>query len=133
MERRQTVAHDLRKQFELAGFQVVEVGTDVKRIEVRRYNCSQLLEHNPQKGWAPASPPLFNVRGVSCELEDRGYQKFWYHNGKRFPVRQSDLKTLHHFEEEVHAILGLKSLYHESLGTTSARSVYDRLIGRPES
>ena len=68
---------------------------------------------------------------MECRLEDHGYQKFWLFEGKRFPIRQGDLKALHLFDEEVRSILGLKTLYHESLGSTSSRSVYDRLDGRP--
>jgi len=72
------------------------------------------------------------VRGVKCELEDRGYQKFWYRQGQRFPIRVADLRALHRFDEEVRDILQLRSMYHESLGSTSARSVYDRVSGRPD-
>jgi hypothetical protein len=79
-------------------------------------------------------PPYFVVHGVSCELEDRGYQKFWYSKtaGKRFPIRKVDLVTLHRFDEEIRYILGLKSLYNEALGSTNARTVYDRVAGRPD-
>jgi len=81
-----------------------------------------------------SGPPCFVVHGINCELEDRGYQKFWYSksDGKRFPICKVDLEVLHRFDEEVRYILGLKSLYNESLGTTNARTVYDRLTGRPD-
>jgi hypothetical protein len=74
------------------------------------------------------------VHGINCELEDRGYQKFWYSkpDGKRFPIRKVDLEILHRFDEEVRYVLGLKSLYNEALGSTNARTVYDRLTGRPD-
>lgn len=123
---------DIRKEFELAGFEVVTTGNDLASIEVRKNNCSRLLTRNSKGAWRPQGPPHFTVRGLECELEDRGYQKFWYLDGKRFPIKQSDLKALHQFDEELRAILGLITLYHESLGTTSARSVYDRLDGRPD-
>ena len=90
------------------------------------------LERDRTGRWVPAGPPYFLVRGLNCELEDRGYQKFWYHEGERFPVRRVDLENLHRFEEEVRYILGLKRLYNLSLGSTSARTVYDRLAGRPD-
>ena len=50
------------------------------------------------------------MRGINCELEDRGYQKFWYSKseGKRFPIRKVELEILHRFDEEVRYILGLK-------------------------
>jgi len=127
-----TASPDLRKQFKAAGFEVVEIGSQPESFEVKKNQCGRALVRSPEGKWAPSGPPLFNVRGQRCELEDRGYQKFWYASGKRFSVRVTDLRILHRFDQEVRAILGLKSLYHESLGTTSARSEYDRLNGRPE-
>ena len=127
-----TAAPNLRKQFKVAGFEIVEIGTQPESFEVKKYDCALALARTSGGGWAPSGPPLFSVRGQRCELEDRGYQKFWYANGRRFPVRVTDLRTLQRFDQEVRAILGLKSLYHESLGTTCARSAYDRLRGRPE-
>lgn len=123
---------DIRKQFEEAGFAVVESGSNPSSVEVKKNNCSQLLVRDSNGAWVTSGPPHFMVQGLKCELEDHGYQKFWYIDGKRFAIKQSDLKTLHRFDEEVRAILGVKSLYHESLGSTSARSVYDRLQGRAD-
>ncbi len=123
---------DVRQEFREAGFEVVEIGSQPESFEVKKYHCVRTFVGSPEGGWVPSGQPLFNVRGRRCELEDRGYQKFWYASGKRFPVRVTDLRALHHFDQEVRAILGVKSLYHESLGTTSARSAYDRLHGRPE-
>ena len=125
-------ATDIRRQFEQAGFQIAPSSDDPNSFEVRKNNCSRTLSRKSEGVWTPAGPPHFLVRGKECRLEDHGYQKFWLVEGKRFPIRQGDLKTLHLFDEEVRAILELKTLYHESLGTTSARSVYDRLSGRPE-
>jgi len=132
MVKQPTVAVDIRRQFQDAGFEVVEVSGSPECIAVKKDSCSRLLERDAAGAWTPSGPPTLKVRGLDCKLEDRGYQKFWYHEGQRFPIRVSDLKTLHAFDEEVRAILGLKSLYHESLGTTSARSAYDRLHGRPD-
>jgi hypothetical protein len=132
METKAAAAPNLRKQFKDAGFEIVEIGTQPESFEVKKYNCALALARTAGGGWTPSGPPLFSVRGQRCELEDHGYQKFWYANGRRFPVRVTDLRTLHRFDQEVRAILGLKSLYHESLGTTSARSAYDRLSGRPQ-
>lgn len=128
----QPVAVEIRKQFEAAGFTVGEATGRPGTLEIRKYTCVHYLARQPDGTWALSGPPYFVVRGLNCELEDRGYQKFWYHEGQRFPIRKTDLETLHRFDEEARAILGVKSLYHESLGTTSARSVYDRLTGRPE-
>ncbi len=132
MGARQAATGDLRRRFEEAGFEIIEAGSKPESIEVKKYNCSQTLQRDAKGAWAPAGPPHFLVRGLKCELEDRGYQKFWYWDGKRFPIRVADLKTLHQFDQEVRSVLGLKSLYHESLGSTCARSVYDRLEGRSD-
>lgn len=125
-------ATDIRQQFEQAGFQINPSSGDPNSFEVRKNNCSRTLAREFKGEWRPAGPPHFFVRGMECKLEDHGYQKFWLFDGKRYPIRQGDLKALHQFDEEVRSILGLKTLYHESLGTTSARSVYDRLDGRPD-
>jgi hypothetical protein len=127
-----TATQDARKQFEQAGFEVSPSPVSSDFLEVRKYNCSHTLKRNPGGHWVPDGPPRFLVRGLKCELEDRGYQKFWYHEGQRFPIRLADLKALHRFDEEVREILQLKSLYNESLGSISARTVYDRVTGRPD-
>jgi len=132
MNKQPTVAMDVRREFRDAGFAVLEVSSSPESIAVKKSNCAFVLECDASGVWNPSGPPTFNVRGLDCRLEDQGYQKFWYFEGKRFPIRASDLRTLHRFDQEVRAILGLKSLYHESLGTTSTRTVYDRLSGRPD-
>ena len=125
-------AADVRKKFEASGFQVAETPGNPRSLEVKKNGFTRHLELDASGAWIPSGHPLFNVRGLDCELEDRGYQKFWYHQGKRFPARLKEIKALHQFEQEVRYILGLKSLYHESLGSTSARTVYDRVEGRPD-
>jgi hypothetical protein len=123
---------DLRKKYQEAGFEIVEAAGEAGSFAVKKGDCTQALEHDASGAWRLAGPPTLKVRGLDCRLEDRGYQKFWLHGDQRFPIRVSDLKTLHRFDEEVRLILGLPSLYHESLGTRSARSAYDRLDGRPD-
>jgi urease beta subunit len=121
----------IQKQFEQAGFTVTvaQPGT----LEVRKSDCAAYVKNQGDRG-IYLGPPYFVSHGVNCELEDAGYQKFWLSkaDGKRFPIRETDLLTLHRFDEEVRYILGLKSLYNDSLGTTNARTVYDRLAGRPD-
>jgi hypothetical protein len=127
----EAAAQDFQKQFEQAGFVVTEAQPG--RVEVRKSGCVAYLE--TQRGsWIHSGPPYFVVHGIDCELEDRGYQKFWYSksDGKRFPIRKVDLEVLHRFDEEVRYLVGMKSLYNESLGSTNARTVYDRLTGRPD-
>jgi len=122
---------DIQKQFEQAGFVVIT--TQPGRLEVKKSGCVAYLQ-GQGGSWVHAGPPYFVVHGIHCELEDHGYQKFWLSksDGQRFPIRKVDLEVMHRFDEEMRYILGLKSLYNESLGTTNARTVYDRLTGRPE-
>jgi hypothetical protein len=122
---------NIQKQFEQAGF--VVTGAQPPRIELKKSNCVAYLESREGR-WIYSGPPYFVVHGINCELEDRGYQKFWYSkaDGKRFPIRKVDLEIVHRFDEEVRYLLGMTDLYNEALGTTNARTVYDRLTGRPD-
>jgi len=132
MRQKQPMKTDIRKQFTDAGFEIVEAGVSSGSIGVKKYNCLQYLELKGEQAWLPLGPPYLIIRGLNCELEDRGYQKFWRQQDTRFPIRKAELETLHRFDEEVRAILRLSSLYNESLGSTCARTVYDRLEGRTD-
>jgi len=123
---------DIRRQFSDAGFEMVEPSASPGSFGVKKYNCLQYLEPKGEQTWLPVGPPYFIIRGLNCELEDRGYQKFWRHQDTRYPIRKADLETLHRFDEEVRQILHLRSLYNESLGSTCARTVYDRLEGKTD-
>ena len=123
---------DLREQFKAAGFEVVDGGSVSGSLRVRKYGFVRYLEPRADQQWLALGPPYFQVRGHDCELEDKGYQKFWRHGDTRFPIRKTDLLTLHRFDEEVRQILRLPSLYNESLGSTCAQTDYDRLEGRPD-
>jgi hypothetical protein len=133
MQTKTTKLADIRKRFEQAGFTVSGGSGDTGPFEVRKHNCVHRIDRDRHGVWAPVSPPHFLVKGLPCELEDQGYQKFWLCDGKRFPIRLEDLKVLQRFDQEVRYILQLKSLYNESLGTTCARTVYDRIEGRPDA
>jgi hypothetical protein len=126
-----TTAQNIRAQFQTAGFQVADAPPD--KTELRKFGCVAFLERDGN-GWRYDGPPYFVVHGINCELEDRGYQKFWFSksDGKRFPIRKVDLETLHRFDEEIRHTLGMESLYHEALGSRNARTVYDRLDGRAD-
>ncbi len=127
-------AAELTKKLEASGFEVRQDAGSPQSLEVKKNNFSSSIRLDETTGdWIPAGYPRLNVRGLDCELEDHGYQKFWYQDGKRFPAHLAELKALHEFEMEIRYLLGLKSLYHESLGSTSARTVYDRVSGRPET
>ena len=133
MKTPKTTLADIRLRFEQAGFQVTGPSGNSGPLEVRKYNCVHQIDRDSQGIWSPVTPAHFLIRGLPCELEDQGYQKFWLCDGKRFPIRLQDLKDLHRFDQEVRHLLGLKSLYNDSLGTTCARSAYDRLEGRPDA
>jgi hypothetical protein len=131
MAKPQTTLADIRRGFEQAGFSVTEGPGNT--LEVRKYDCVHRVGSSSRGFWEPLEPPRFLVRGVACELEDHGYQKFWLTpGGKRFPIKLQDLRDLQRFDQEVRYNLKLKSLYNESLGSTSARTVYDRVEGRPD-
>jgi len=132
MRQEPKIAVDIRKQFTDAGFEIVAAGESPDSIGVKKYNCLQYLERKAEQAWLPLGPPYFIIRSLNCELEDRGYQKFWRHGSTRFPIRKAELQTLHRFDEEVRQTLGLCSLYNESLGSTCARTEYDRLEGRAD-
>lgn len=125
------VTKNIQSQFEQAGF--VVSGAQPGRLELKKSGCVAHLE-NRGASWIYSGPPCLVKNGINCELEDRGFQKFWLSksDGKRFPIRKTELEILHRFDEEVRYIAGQKSLYNESLGTTNARTDYDRLTGRPD-
>jgi hypothetical protein len=134
MAKQQTTLAEIRKRFEQAGFTASESSGGSGPIEVRKYNCIHRIGRAGSGIWEPVSPPHFMVKGLACELEDHGYQKFWLTSeGTRFPIKLEDLRDLQRFDQEVRYQLKLKSLYNESLGSTSARTVYDRVEGRPDA
>jgi hypothetical protein len=124
-------AKDIQKRFRDAAFQVAKDSTG--RLEVKKSGFVAFLQQK-DGAWRYSGPPCFIDHGIQCELEDRGYQKFWYSaaQNKRFPIRKVELEQLHRFDEEVRYLLGSTTLYNESLGSVNARTVYDRLEGRPD-
>ena len=64
-------------------------------------------------------------------LTDVGFQKiFLAPSGKRTAALAEHLEALHDFREDLVEVLGLESLYNESLGTTNEKHLYDRVAGR---
>jgi hypothetical protein len=72
------------------------------------------------------------VRGEVARLLDRGYQKFIKTSQFELPATAQQLEAIHTFSEELKELARGKSLYNESLGTTSDRYLYDRVQGREE-
>ena len=127
-----TADSDVRESFRQASFEVSGLDGSSPGFVVRKNGCAQTITMDTAGRWILAGPALFKVHNLDCRLEDQGYQKFWLFEDQRFPVRGRDLRVLHDFDKQVRSILGLRSLYHESLGTTCTRSAYDRLMGRPD-
>ena len=81
--------------------------------------------------------PRFLVRagvvfgGEIGTLTDVGFQKFFTTPlGKRKPALAEELKAIQNFQEDLKEVLGLTSLYNESMGTVSNLYLYDRVVGR---
>ena len=83
--------------------------------------------------------PLLETSGLTlgndiAELTNGGYQMFFMTPaGKRVPALAPQLEELHAFDEDLREALGLQSLYNESLGTTSAKHLYDRVEERDDN
>ena len=110
-----------------AGFVVDATG---EGFRVSRNGCAVVIRDS--EGEARLSQGAGIVIGEEIgSLVDGGFQKFFQTpSGRRKPAQASELKAIHDFEEDLKEILGLKSLYHESLGTVSTFYLYDRVEGR---
>jgi hypothetical protein len=116
------------ERLKASDFTTVDRGGDC--VFIVKYGCGALLEKKP------AGEPHFAVRpgllmgGGVAHLFDRGFQKFWQSAERTLPATAAQLKSLHSFEEDLRAIMGLTAFYNQSLGTVSSRYVYDRVEGR---
>jgi hypothetical protein len=85
---------------------------------------------------APDGTPRIEDTGILlgkelAVLTDIGFQKiFLAPSGRRTPALAEHLHALHDFKEDLVELLGLESLYNESLGTTNEKHLYDRVAGR---
>jgi hypothetical protein len=99
---------------------------------VSKYGCAAEIAKSPEKdatmrlltkgGWV--------LGGEIARLVDRGYQKFLKTSKLEIPATADALRCIHKFNEELNEASGGMSLYNESMGTTSDRYVYDRVLGR---
>jgi hypothetical protein len=111
-----------------SGFSVDLQGNGLVRVS--RDNCAADIER------APDSTAIVRKAGVIAGgeiamLVDGGYQKFLRKSdGKRVPALAADLRAFHSFREDLFDLLGVASLYNQSLGTTCNLHEYDRLDGR---
>jgi len=100
------------------------------RVKISKHSVAALV------GDEGKNQPEIEKAGVLVDSEiaillSAGYQMFLETpSGKRLPATAEQLKALHEFEEDVKEALGLVSLYNTSLGTTSQKHEYDRVLNR---
>jgi hypothetical protein len=130
-----------------------------RREKARTLSFSDRMNKLKEVGFALDSDPSGGVRaakhGCAAVLSDRagdlpgvdkagvligneigllvngGYQQFFVTpSGKKVAALAQQLRALHDFQEDLKEGLGSISLYNQSLGTTSDRHMYDRVVGR---
>jgi len=110
------------------GFMVRSSG-GVARIE--KYSCGAELRKRPDGDFQMTIIPSIMFQGQFTHLWDAGYQKFLLtHDGRKIPIRVTQLGDLRRFNEELRSALGVNTYYNEALGSTCQYSVYDRVKGR---
>jgi hypothetical protein len=110
------------------GFMVRSSG-GVARIE--KYSCGAELRKGPDGDFQMTIIPSIMFQGQFTHLWDAGYQKFLLtHDGRKIPIRVTQLGDLRRFNEELRSALGVNTYYNEALGSTCQYSVYDRVKGR---
>ena len=110
-----------------AGFQTQTQGSTAK---VSKYGCAAMLKDvgQPLPEVGKAGIAVGDEIGL---LVDGGFQKFFLTpNGHKVPALAVHLKAIHDFQEDLKEGLGMKSLYNQSLGTTSDVHYYDRVKDR---
>jgi hypothetical protein len=100
-------------------------------VRIEKYNCGAELRKEPQGAFQMTIIPSVMLQGQFTHLWDAGYQKFLLTNeGRKHPVRVTQLADLRRFNEELRTALGVTTYYNEALGSTCHYSVYDRVKGR---
>jgi hypothetical protein len=111
-----------------AGFAVAAEG--LGRVRVSRGECAAVIGKD-ESGYPRLERYGILIDGEVAVIVDAGNQKFLEPtSGRRRPALASHLTALHAFTEEVRELLGLESLYNESLGTVNQSHRYDRVKGR---
>jgi hypothetical protein len=101
-------------------------------VRIEKYGCGAELRKSTQDRYQMTVIPSIMFDGQFTHLWDAGYQKFLLaHDGRKIPVRVTELADLRRFNEELRTALGVPTYYNEALGSTCQYSVYDRLKGRP--
>jgi hypothetical protein len=124
-------------QLRSEGFEIREQSAG--RYVALRAGCGAIIETSAQTpaktadataGSAIRVTPGLVRRDSIAHLLDKGFQKFWQDGDRRIPARAEELKAVHAFERDLHAALGITTLYNQALGTVSAKYIYDRVEGR---
>jgi hypothetical protein len=105
-------------------------GAGAKAYQVRKYGCAAEIAAAPDGTVMVLRRPGWLLGGEIARLVDKGYQKFLKTPRLEIPATADHLHAIHEFTEELKEAAGATSLYNESLGTTSDKYVYDRLVGR---
>jgi len=101
-------------------------------VRIEKYGCGAELRKEPHGGYRMTIIPSIMLQGQFTHLWDAGYQKFLLTNeGRKYPIRATQLGDLRRFNEELRDALGVPTYYNEALGSTCHYSVYDRVKGRP--
>ena len=137
----QTFPKGTLERLERARFEVATISRNPERIRVLRGHCALLFERHGDGSLTLLQKPGYLVRGEIGRLWDAGYQKFWLlgegsgnpFEEKRKPALATQLRELKTFEDDLRDLLGLPGFYHESIGSTSNVTAYDRVAGRDSS
>ncbi len=107
---------------------------------ITKYGCAAEIAPAPapvkaEKGVTIAPAEIvtragFLLNGTIARLEDRGYQKFLVTPKVQIAATADALRAIHQFTEELKEAAGARSLYNQSLGSTSDTYNYDRVKGR---
>jgi hypothetical protein len=99
-------------------------------VEVARRDFAAWFDER-QGALVPRGRAGVRLADELATLVDGGFQKFFRApSGRQRPALASDLAGLHDFEEDLTELLGMESLYNESLGTVSTYYQYDRVQDR---
>ena len=104
---------------------------NAKAVTVSKYGVAAEIAPAPDGTVQILARPGFVLSGEISRILDRGYQKFLKTAKLEIPATADHLRAVHRFSEELNEVAGARSLYNESLGTTSNVYTYDRVKGRP--
>ena len=100
-------------------------------MRIEKHGCGAELRRTPSGRYQMTIIPSIMVGGQFTRLWDAGYQKFLLMNdGRKLPIRVTQLAELRRFNEELRTALGVPTYYNEALGSTCHYTVYDRVKGR---